>query len=429
MRLAGRLTAAIEVLDDMEKRRRPVADALKDWGISHRFAGSGDRAAIGTLVYDALRNRSWLSWRMGSETPVALGYGALFAMMETTRNLTELLEELASDVFAPPPLNEKSWQAWQNRALNEAADEIRASLPLWSVDFFKKTFGADWSDQARALSERPPLDLRRNTLKTSHSRLGSALNDYQAQPISWFETAWRIAPTSGFERHPNIQALGAFQKGWFEIQDLGSQIVAHLTDVKNNVQLLDYCAGGGGKTLELAAMMKNHGQIYAHDTDKARLAPIFARLKRADVRNVQVIEQPSALDSLANKMDLVLVDAPCSGSGTWRRHPDAKWRLRPAQVQRRVEEQKQILEKASQYVRPGGRLAYITCSLFDVENQCQIANFLEHNEHFRAIDMRTQWQDLMPASAPLPHFNDIGLTLSPVSTMSDGFYIALIERH
>jgi len=428
MRLSGRLSAAIEVLDDMEKRHRPVSDALKDWGLTHRFAGSGDRAAIGTLVYDALRRRASLSWRLDSDAPAALAYGALFAMMEKECDITAILTELSADSFAPPPLDVACLQAWQNRDLNKAPDEVQADIPLWCLDFFKNSYGEAWLAQATPLSERPPLDLRLNSLKTAPEKLAKALNEDRAEPISWFPSALRIASTIRFSRHPNIQATAAFQKGWFEIQDLGSQIVAHIANAQQKRQILDYCAGGGGKTLALAAACQNRGQIYAYDADKARIAPIFTRLKRAGVRNVQVIDKLQALDNLMAKMDLVVVDAPCSGSGTWRRHPDAKWRLRESQLQRRVEEQRDILEKASHFVRPGGRLVYITCSLLTVENNLQIRNFLGQNKNFQAIDIRAHWHDVMSTQAPLPHFSDIGLTLSPASTHSDGFYIAIIER-
>jgi len=429
MRLSGRLSAAIEVLEDMAKHHRPVAIALKDWGMSHRFAGSGDRAAIGTIVYDVLRNRASLGWRMDADTPTALAYAGLFAMMKSHSDLAELVAEMAGDAFAPPPLDAACLHAWQSRDLRQAPDDIQADIPSWAVDYFKDLYGGDWLMQARALSERPPLDLRHNVLKISTEKLATTLSDEQAQAISWFDTAWRIEPTQGFARHPNVQASQAFQKGWFEIQDLGSQIVAYLTGVQPDSQVLDYCAGGGGKTLALAAMMANHGQIYAYDADRARLAPIFSRLQRAGVRNVQIVEKCQELAPLEGKMDLVLVDAPCSGSGTWRRHPDAKWRLRPSQLERRIQEQRAIIDKASHFVRPGGRLAYITCSLFENENNRQMRDFMAHNPDFHAIDMRTHWHSLMPEQAPRPHFCDIGLTLSPASTMSDGFYIAILEQN
>jgi len=429
MRLAGRLSAAIEVLEDMEHRRRPVAQALKDWGLAHRFAGSADRAAIGTIVYDVLRRRRSLSWRMGCELPVALAWGALFEIMVGEKDPAALVSELADDPFAPPPLDARCLQAWQGNNDRDAPDEIQADMPPWCSMFIKDIYGDDWLAQAQALSGRPPLDMRLNPLKATFEKLAKTLNDDKAQPVSWFETAWRIASTSGFGRHPNVQATAAFQKGWFEIQDLGSQIVAHLANAQTSHQVLDYCAGGGGKTLALAAAMANRGQIYAYDADKMRLKEIFARLQRAGVRNVQVIERPQDLGRLAPQMDLVLVDAPCSGSGTWRRHPDAKWRLREAQLQRRVEEQRDILAKAKDFVRSGGQLAYITCSLFDIENTHQIEDFLETNPDFQPVNMRTRWDEVMPPLAPRPHFNTVGCTLSPASTSSDGFYISLLQRH
>src|SRR5690606_22432392 len=161
-------------------------------------------------------------------------------------------------------------------------------------------------------------------------------------------------------RHPNVQAEPAFRKGWLEVQDDGSQIVAELTQAAPGEQVLDFCAGAGGKTLALSAMMENQGQIHAHDAGRPRLAPIFERLKRAGCRNVQVHGDAEGLAPIEGRMDLVVVDAPCTGSGTWRRRPDAKWRLTRQQLDARCAEQSAILETASRYVRPGGRLAYIT---------------------------------------------------------------------
>src|SRR5262249_40477194 len=155
----------------------------------------------------------------------------------------------------------------------------------------------------------------------------------------------------------------------FEVQDEGSQIAAELTGAKPGMHVLDYCAGGGGKTLELAAIMQNSGRIVAHDSEKQRLAPIFDRLRRAEVKNVEVGARAAGLGTLAGQMDIVLIDAPCTGSGTWRRRPDAKWRLTKKQLDQRCREQAAILDEASRFVKPGGRLVYVTCSVFDAENR------------------------------------------------------------
>src|SRR5690606_5792063 len=160
----------------------------------------------------------------------------------------------------------------------------------------------------------------------------------------------RIPPIEGDGRHPNVQAEPAFQKGWFEVQDEGSQLVALLAGAAAGMQVLDYCAGAGGKSLALSSAMGNRGQIFAHDAEKQRLAPIFERIRRADARNVQVVAKSAELEPLAGRMDIVLVDAPCTGSGTWRRRPDAKWRLTGRQLDVRRAEQAAILDAAARFV-------------------------------------------------------------------------------
>ncbi len=424
MRLGGRLQAAIEVLEDMDKRHRPAADALKDWGVSHRFAGSGDRSAIGNFAYDALRLKRSAAWKLGGEGPRSAVLGAL--MIRTGMTPDGLVAELEGDSHAPEPLTGAERQAWQSRNLTDAPDAVRADVPDWTAPLLAEAFGAEWVTEAAALAERPPLDLRVNTHLSTREKVLAELADTGASASALAPHGIRIAPIAGHGRHPNVQAEPAFQKGWFEIQDEGSQLAAHLAAPENAAQVLDYCAGGGGKTLALSAAMANKGQIFAHDTEKVRLAPIFERLKRAECRNVQVIT-PRELAGHEAMMDLVLVDAPCTGSGTWRRRPDAKWRLSERQLAVRCGEQAAILAKASAFVKPGGRLAYVTCSVFAEENHKQIAAFLAANPGFAPVDHQALWAAKVPDGA-LPNVGAHGLTLSPVRTGTDGFFFSLLER-
>ena len=199
------------------------------------------------------------------------------------------------------------------------------------------------------------------------------------------------------------------------------------------MQVLDFCAGGGGKTLALAAEMNNTGQIFATDNDARRLAPIHDRLERAGVRNVQVRtpkgKAPADLADLVGRMDLVLVDAPCTGVGTWRRHPDAKWRLRPNALEMRRSEQKGVLDQAKHFVKGGGRLVYITCSLLDSENGGQIAEFLANNPQFSAVSPAANAEaSALPALAGFADPRGLGLLLSPHRTRTDGFFISVMNR-
>ena len=278
------------------------------------------------------------------------------------------------------------------------------------------------------MSARPPLDLRVNTLLSTREKVLAELSDTGAKPGLLAPEGIRIAPIDGAGRHPNVQAEPAFQQGWFEVQDEGSQIVGALAGAAQGMQVLDYCAGGGGKTLAMAAAMQNQGRIVAHDSEKVRLAPIFDRLRRAGVTNVEAIARVASLEPLAGQMDLVLIDAPCTGSGTWRRRPDAKWRLTQKQLDLRVREQAAILDEASRFVKPGGRLVYITCSVFEEENGGQVKAMLERSDRFAALDHKALWTRAFPASSDQAIIRPDSISLTPARTSTDGFFFAALER-
>ncbi len=427
MRLGGRLAAAIDVLDDIERRNRPAADALKDWGLSHRFAGSGDRAAIGNLVYDALRRKLSAAWILGSDTPRALAFGAL--ALEWSMDAAAIDQALDGDRFAPPPLTEAERANLSSHDLADAPPAVQADCPDWCVKLVEEAFGPGWVRELAALAGRPPLDLRVNTLQATPRKVLEELTDAGAQPTGMLDEAIRIPPIEGGGRHPNVQATPAFEKGWFEVQDLGSQIAAHLAGAQGGMQVLDYCAGAGGKTLALAAAMGNRGQIFAHDAERQRLAPIFDRLSRAGARNVQAIAGEDGLSALSGRMDLVLVDAPCTGSGTWRRRPDAKWRLTERQLEMRLAEQAAILADAAGHVRPGGRLVYVTCSVFAAENMRQIETFLAGNPGFTAGDHEALWQTRFGAGTARSLLTPHGIVLTPATTDTDGFFVSVLEKN
>ena len=425
MRIGGRLQGAIEVLAEVEERKRPIANALKDWGTAHRFAGSGDRAAIGNIVYDALRLKLSHAFLMDDDSPAALAHAVLYRQWGFTPE--GLSEKLEGDKFAPEPLSETAMAAFASRDLSQAPDHVRADVPEWIVPSFKENFGDAWLQEAEALNLRPSLDLRVNTLKAGEEKVKKALARAGAEPTAIAPHGLRIAPGSGADRLPNVTAELAFQKGWFEVQDEGSQIVARLADAHAGHQVLDFCAGGGGKTLALAADMDNAGQVHAYDADRTRLAPIIERLRRAGTRNVQVHDDAAALEGHA--FDRVLVDAPCTGTGTWRRRPDIKWRLSEKNLEERTAQQAGVLAAASRFVKPGGLLVYVTCSLLPAENQAQIAAFLEGRDDFTVLDMAEIWQARFGDAALRPHFTDGRfVTLTPASTATDGFFCAVLGK-
>ncbi len=423
MRLGGRAQAAIEVLRDIEARRRPASDALRDWGLAHRFAGGGDRSAIGNIVYDALRKKASQAWQMDSETAESAVFATLVSQWGYAPE--ELAAQFDGDRFAPEPPAAEALSAFEARDIAEAPDHVRADIPQWLAPQFQRAFGDNWIAEAAALSSRPPLDLRANRLKADRDKVIRQLDRTSAAPGPLGPDAIRIAAGSRDARLPNVQAEPAYQKGWFEIQDAGSQAAALLAGVEPGQQVLDYCAGAGGKTLALAAQMENKGQVHAHDADRNRLAPIFDRLKRAGTRNVQVHARVGELAPLAGAMDCVLVDAPCTGTGTWRRRPDAKWRLDERNLAMRISEQDAVLDEAAAFVKPGGRLVYITCSLLPQENEERVAAFLASHGNFAPAELAV---GRLCHSAHAPAAGATKVTLTPLSTETDGFFIAAMTR-
>ncbi|MER0237303.1 RsmB/NOP family class I SAM-dependent RNA methyltransferase [Fulvimarina sp. MAC8] len=431
MRLGGRLSAAIDILTDIEVRHRPVAQALKDWGVSHRFAGSKDRSAIGNLVYDALRRKRSYGYRMGEDTPRGIAVAALLESLDL--DAAGLSASLEGDKFAPDLPDENVMARFLSNDASDAPGAVAADVPDWLAQKFEALFGANWVAEAAALSDRPPLDLRANTLKADRAKALDALKPFAAEASDLSLTGIRIAPIAGDGRHPNVQVEAGFQKGWFEVQDEGSQLAAALSGAEPGSQVLDLCAGAGGKTLALAAAMENTGQIHAYDGDRQRLAPIYDRLKRAGVRNVQVHDPRDDLSALESAMDIVFVDAPCTGTGTWRRRPDAKWRLSEGALEKRMAEQDAVLDQAARFVKPGGRLVYVTCSVLPDENGERITAFLARAEGFTVGDLGEVWNKLVPEDQTdrIHHVSiadGIALMMTPATTGTDGFFVCAMRK-
>ena len=432
---AGRLSAAIEVLVAVLERHRPVRLALKDWGERSRFAGSKDRAFVSGLVLDALRKRRSLGWRMGEDSPRAAVLGVLG--FEWGWKLEDVAAAAAGEPHGPGPLSEAEAAALATpRPLADAPPAVRGDYPDWLDASLARVFGDARPEEGEALAHRAPVDLRANRLKGDVARVLKTLQPFGAEPTGVLEDALRIPAPVAADRAAPVENEPEFAKGWFEVQDLGSQIAAAAAGEVKGRQVLDFCAGGGGKTLALAALMGSSGQIYAFDRDAKRLSEVVTRGQRAGVRNLQVRspKKPGALDDLAGRMDLVFVDAPCTGCGVWRRHPDAKWRLTQEQLDRRIAEQAQVLAEAGRMAKPGGRIVYVTCSLLAEENEDRIDAFLAEAPQFQAVSaleavqasglatpegLQMLKERLTPAGA---------LRLSPRSGGADGFFVAVLQR-
>ena len=267
---------------------------------------------------------------------------------------------------------------------------MRGDFPDWLEPSLTRAFGGAAAEEGAALARRAPVDLRVNTLKADRDKVLKALARFGPEPTPLSPVGVRLPAPEGPGRQPNVEAEIGHGRGWYEVQDEGSQLAALMAAVGPRQQVLDICAGAGGKTLAFAAAMRNTGQVYAYDEDAARLRPIFERLKRAGARNVQVLQpgDAAAMTALGPRFDRVFVDAPCTGSGAWRRRPDAKWRLKPANLVQRQGEQRAILEAAAPMVKPGGRLVYATCSVLPEENGDQVVSFLANHSDFATLPWR-----------------------------------------
>ena len=427
---AARLAAAIEVFGLLESDRKPAADALKAWGVAHRFAGSGDRAAIAGLVYDALRRRASSAFIMGAETPRAV----LLGMLKRERGMdVDAIARLADGAgYGPAALNDDERKRLETVDLSGAPAHVAGDYPEWLRAHFTRSFGDAAAEEGAALASRAPLDLRVNTLKAEPEKAESMLSDLKPEPGQWSPWALRVRLAAD-AKSPAIHAEPAFIKGMIEVQDEGSQLAALFSGAKPGEQVVDLCAGAGGKTLALAAMMQNKGQVFATDDDKRRLAPIHDRLARSGARNVQVRTPKSIggeIDDLKGRCDLVLIDAPCTGTGAWRRNPDAKWRMRPGALEQRQKEQADILDRAVSLLKSGGRIAYITCSVLDEENGAQVRGFLSRHPEFAVQPPSEVVKAIAPSAAfsKAARLSDVGLLMTPRTTDTDGYFVSVLKR-
>ena len=427
MRLAGRVQAAIEILTEIFERHRPSSEALKDWGKAHRFAGSTDRHAIGTLVYDCLRRRNSLSARMGDGRPRALVLAALHDLWGIA---SSGIAALAGEPHGPGALSEAEEKALGRVMRDDLGVAVKGDLPEWLVASFEQAFGDRAAEEGAAIASRAPSDLRVNRLKATRAQVMEALSRFGAVEGPLSRDCVRIAAPGHDTRNANVEAEMAHGLGWYELQDAASQVAALLSGAAPGETVADICAGAGGKTLALAAMMNNEGKLIAHDVDRFRLRPIFERLTRAGVTNCEVIAaQEQALMDGAGPFDCVVIDAPCSGSGSWRRKPDAKWRLTQKQLDQRLKDQRQVLEKGFNLLKPGGRLIYITCSVLPQENGAQVEAFLARHPEVKIIPYKEQWAKVIGGEAPISaDGSEQTLLLTPAQHGTDGFFVAVMRR-
>jgi len=377
---SARLAAAIAVLDRV-LAGEPAEKALTNWGRASRYAGSGDRAAVRDLVFDALRRReSAAAWSGG-----LTGRGLVLGLMREAGQ-EALFSGEGHAPAAPGP----------EEAGQEPAAEERLDLPGWLVPELRDSLGPDFLPVAEALRSRAPVFLRANLGKTDVQGAVVALAGagIVARPDPLAPTALEVV-----ENARKVQASTAYLSGLVELQDASSQAVVAALPLRDGMTVLDHCAGGGGKTLAMAGRAKL--RLFAHDAIPRRMADLPERAKRAGVK-ATLTEAPEA----SAPYDLILVDAPCSGSGSWRRDPEGKWRLTPETLASIEQTQAVILDRVAPMVRQGGVLAYATCSLLKRENGDQARAFLARHQGWSL---------------------DSELHLTPLQG-GDGFYLAILRR-
>ncbi|HEY5363106.1 MAG TPA: RsmB/NOP family class I SAM-dependent RNA methyltransferase [Aestuariivirga sp.] len=421
MKQAGRIAAAIEIITEIFTRNRPASEALRDWGKAHRFAGSTDRHVIGTLVYDCLRNKNYAAAQARSDAPRGLVLGTLVNVWKLS---ADEIDALCAEQFGAGALSTAESKAL-SAPLTALADHIAGNFPQWLTPQLSAAFGPNLVAEMQALAQRAPIDLRVNTLKATREQVLESLVKFNAVATPLSPTGIRIQAPGIEGKNINVEAEPAHGMGQFEVQDEASQLAALIAAPKPGQQVLDLCAGAGGKSLALAALMQNKGLLVAHDRDKHRLRPIFERITRSGASCIEVIAADEQ-QKLARQggYDLVVVDAPCTGSGTWRRKPDAKWRLGEKQLQVRLNEQAAVLSQAAPLVKKGGKLVYFTCSILPIENIQQLQKFLKAHSTFKLVPYMQQWSG---APASVGGSTDT-LQLTPYQHNTDGFFMGVMER-
>jgi 16S rRNA (cytosine967-C5)-methyltransferase len=430
----AQVEATIELIAAIGEGRAAADDVVGEWFRRHRFAGSKDRGAISEHVYAVLRHRAALDWWIEKTGGAVPGPRArVFAALLLVEGWSAEAVDRAcdGDRFRPPRLSpgeRRLVEGLAGRSLvhPEMPPEVRDNYPAWLRPHLEAVFGRALGDEMAALNTSAPLDLRVNLLKTEGRRtVRAALAEegIKAQPTPLSPLGLRVR-----ERIP-LATLDTFKKGLVEVQDEGSQLAALLADARPGMRVVDFCAGAGGKTLALASSMRNKGHIIAADVSEKRLERAAQRLRRAGASIVQRHPLSSARDKWVKRhaqgFDRVFIDAPCTGTGTWRRNPDAKWRLTPKDLEELTSVQADILDSAQRLVKPGGRLIYVTCSLLEEEDERQVENFLATHPDFRLVPIPEVWAEAIgkapPAETPM-------LRLTPARTDTDGFFVAVMER-
>ena len=428
----AQVAAAIDILAAIDLGERPADDVAADYFRRRRYIGAKDRRHIAGHVYTVLRHRSALDWWIAKH-PVDIGPKSrvLTALVLAENWRPEVVAACCDgDRFRPAPLTEaedRLLRGLTTRTLRhpEMPRAVASDLPDWLEPYFERVFGKGLEREMAALNASASIDLRVNLLKADRETARRALTaeGVAAEPTPWSPVGLRLV-----ERVP-LGGLSAFREGLVEVQDEGSQITALLADARPRMRVVDFCAGAGGKTLALAAGMANRGKLVACDVSAHRLERAVRRLRRAGVgnaeRRVLTSERDKWIKRHAGGFDRVLIDAPCLGTGTWRRNPGDKWRVTPEDLASLIVRQQEILRNAARLVRPGGRLVYATCSVLREEDEAQAEAFLVAEPEFSVVPAARVWNETIGGLSP---GGERYLRLTPARHGTDGFFVAIFER-
>ena len=363
---------------------------------AHRKWGSQDRAVVSEIFYNIIRWKKRLEYYMGEGAKPGNIYRMILAYLLWTKTHYKKFEEFEGIKIADI-LNKLKKGTVPTKA-------VQYSIPEWLAETLEKELGANWEKEMDALNDPAPTVLRVNTLKTTKEKLIEELqkSEIESHAVRGYEDAVEL------EEKKNVFLTEAFKKGMFEVQDASSQLIGKFLDVKEGMRVVDACAGAGGKTLHIAALMKNKGQIIALDISEWKLAELKRRAKRAGAHNIEtrIIDDNKVIKRLHNSADRLLIDAPCSGLGVLKRNPDSKWKIDQDFIDRIKKEQENILQDYSKIIKKGGQMVYATCSILPSENTLQTKNFIEKNPEYELIGE----EKIMPSHG------------------YDGFYMALIQR-
>lgn len=415
---------AIALLDAISSSREPADRVRHKWMRDHhRGFDEAERDALIQLSEEVLRLRGRIDWwitqgktALPPDNRLRLATYRILQMGAKAEGLLQL--------FAPDDAIEALLRRLEGHTLDHPDMPLaaRLSVPDWIMPLFRQRFGADLELELAAMLRPAPLDLRVNTLKTTRQAATAALQSegLSSQHAPYSPVGLRLSPRA------YANNTKAYAEGLVEPQDEGSQLAAQLVDAKGAKFVVDYCAGAAGKTLVLASAMQNNGRLVAMDVNVGRLTQAKLRLRRAGVHNAETRELDGKwVKRHAGKADRVLVDAPCTGTGTWRRKPDAKWRLEQRDLNELVPRQAEILDRAARLVRDGGRLVYVTCSVLRQENEEQVEAFMKRNPEFRIVAVNEVWTKLLGSACPVP---GPFLSLSPGRHGTDGFFAAILQR-